>query len=223
MNKAVLTLLVGLMLSLGGEVSASNILPNTNPEEQYNFALRKALGNDLETAEAAFAEFQYLNPGHPRVADSLFWLGRIQFLQQKFEAAAKTFSKFNLENPNDARVIETTLWIAEAVSRFAPAEQACAIYAELPNLLEAPSKRFINRLNALNKATNCDQFSVRDGTTLVGIKDITRIQQHVSNCWQPPLGAAGNNSLIIDILVSVNRFQSCLYFTTAKPKEGKLS
>ena len=38
----------------------------------------------------------------------------------------------------------------------------------------------------------------------VGIDDIARIQQHVSKCWQPPLGAAGNDTLKVDIFVSVN-------------------
>lgn len=38
----------------------------------------------------------------------------------------------------------------------------------------------------------------------VGLDDIARIQQHVSKCWQPPLGAAGNDTLIVDIFVSVN-------------------
>ena len=38
----------------------------------------------------------------------------------------------------------------------------------------------------------------------VGIDDIARIQQHVSNCWQPPLGAAGNDTLKVDIFVSVD-------------------
>ncbi|MEL0132231.1 MAG: TonB C-terminal domain-containing protein [Rhodobiaceae bacterium] len=39
----------------------------------------------------------------------------------------------------------------------------------------------------------------------VGIDDVARIQQHVSKGWQPPLGAAGNDTLIVDIFVSVNR------------------
>jgi len=39
----------------------------------------------------------------------------------------------------------------------------------------------------------------------VGIDDVARIQQHVSKCWQPPLGALGNDTLIVDIFVSVNR------------------
>ena len=131
------------------------VLPDTDPEEQYNFALGRAMQNDLETAEAAFAEFREFNKGHPREADALFWLGRIQFLREQFDLAAMTFSEFNSAYPDDARIVDTTMWIAEAVSRFAPADQACAIYASLPNLLDSPPERFTARLDALSQAANC--------------------------------------------------------------------
>ena len=131
------------------------VLPDTDPEEQYNFALGRAMQNDLETAEAAFAEFREFNKGHPREADALFWLGRIQFLREQFDLAAMTFSEFNSAYPDDARIVDTTMWIAEAVSRFAPADQACAIYASLPNLLDSPPERFTERLAALSQAANC--------------------------------------------------------------------
>jgi len=131
------------------------VLPDASPEEQYNFALQRAMQNDLETAEAAFAEFRAINGDHPRQADALFWLGRIQFLREQFDLAAMTFSEFNSAYPDDARIVDTTMWIAEAVSRFAPADQACAIYASLPNLLESPPERFTERLAALSQAANC--------------------------------------------------------------------
>lgn len=131
------------------------VLPDASPEEQYNFALGRAMQNDLETAEAAFAEFRKFNKGHAREADALFWLGRIQFLREQFDLAAMTFSEFNSAYPDDARIVDTTMWIAEAVSRFAPADQACAIYASLPSLLESPPDRFTERLAALSQAANC--------------------------------------------------------------------
>ena len=134
---------------------APEVLPDADPEEQYNFALGRAMQNDLETAEAAFAEFREFNKGHPREADALFWLGRIQFLREQFDLAAMTFSEFNSAYPDDARIVDTTMWIAEAVSRFAPADQACAIYASLPNLIDSPPERFTERLAALSQAANC--------------------------------------------------------------------
>lgn len=131
------------------------ILPDTSPEEQYNFALQRAMQNDLETAEAAFAEFRQFNAGHPREADSLFWLGRIQFLRGQFEQAALTFSEFSRAYPDDARLNDTTIWVAESVSRFAPPEQACDIYRQLPSVVPEPSQRLSERLAALSEAANC--------------------------------------------------------------------
>ena len=132
------------------------ILPQGNPEEQYSFALGKAMQNELETAEAAFAEFRALNPGDEREADALFWLGRIQYLRKQYERAAITFSEFSRIYPDDARIGDTTLLIAESVSNFAPPEQACAIYRELPNLVAAPTDRFTAKLAALSEAASCD-------------------------------------------------------------------
>lgn len=131
------------------------ILPDTSPEEQYNFALQRAMQNDLETAEAAFSEFRQFNAGHPREADSLFWLGRIQFLRGQFEQAALTFSEFSRAYPEDARLNDTTIWVAESVSRFAPPEQACDIYRQLPSVVPEPSQRLTERLAALSEAANC--------------------------------------------------------------------
>jgi len=131
------------------------ILPDASPEEQYHFALQRAMQNDLETAEAAFAEFRQFNAGHAREADSLFWLGRIQFLRGQFEQAALTFSEFSRAYPDDARLNDTTIWVAESVSRFAPPEQACDIYRQLPSVVPEPSQRLTERLAALSEAANC--------------------------------------------------------------------
>ena len=132
------------------------ILPEGNPEEQYSFALGKAMQNELEIAEAAFTEFRALNPGDEREADALFWLGRIQYLRKEYERAAITFSEFSRIYPGDARIGDTTLLIAESVSKFAPPEQACAIYRELPNLVAAPTDQFTAKLAALSEAASCD-------------------------------------------------------------------
>ena len=131
------------------------VLPAVSPEEQYRFALGRALQNDLETAELAFAEFRTLNQGHARQADSIFWLGRVQFMRGEFEKAAMTFSEFNSAYPGDARLVDTTMWIAESVSHFAPPEQACEIYASLPQLIDTPPDTFLAQLSKLSDDANC--------------------------------------------------------------------
>ena len=132
------------------------VLPAVSPEEQYRFALGRALQNDLETAERAFAEFRVFNVGHERQADATFWLGRVQFMRGEYEKAAMTFSEFNSVYPRDARLVDTTMWIAESVSHFAPPEQACEIYASLPKLLDMPPESFVTQLAALSAAAKCE-------------------------------------------------------------------
>ena len=131
------------------------VLPAVSPEEQYRFALGRALQNDLETAELAFAEFRAFNKDHERQADAIFWLGRVQFMRGEYEKAAMTFSEFNSTYPGDARLVDTTMWIAESVSNFAPAEQACEIYASLPKLLDTPPETFMTQIATLSDAAKC--------------------------------------------------------------------
>jgi TolA-binding protein len=137
------------------EPAQPEVLPAVSPEEQYRFALGRALQNDLETAELAFSEFRTFNKGHARQADSIFWLGRVQFMRGEFEKAAMTFSEFNSAYPGDARLVDTTMWIAESVSHFAPPEQACEIYASLPQLIDTPPDTFLAQLSKLSDDANC--------------------------------------------------------------------
>ena len=132
------------------------VLPAVSPEEQYRFALGRALQNDLETAERAFSEFRVFHADHERHADATFWLGRVQFMRGEYEKAAMTFSEFNSAYPGDKRLVDTTMWIAESVSHFAPQEQACEIYASLPKLLDTPPDTFMTQLSALSDAAKCD-------------------------------------------------------------------
>ena len=136
------------------EVSPS-ILPDVSSEDQFRFALTRALQNDLETAEKAFIEFSELYPEHERSADALFWLGRVQFIQGEFEKSATTFSKFNALYSTDPRLPDTTLWIAESVSKFAAPEQACDIYDNLGKFLDQPPESFVARLKELSDGANC--------------------------------------------------------------------
>ena len=135
--------------------ASPSILPDASSEDQFRFALTRALQNDLETAEKAFIEFSELHPEHERSADALFWLGRVQFIQGEFEKSATTFSKFNALYSADPRLPDTTLWIAESVSKFAAPEQACDIYDNLGKFLDQPPESFVARLKELSDGANC--------------------------------------------------------------------
>ena len=132
------------------------VLPEGTAEDHYRFAFGSMLQNDLETAEAGFAEFRQLHPNDARAADVLYWLGRVQFIQGDYGKSAMSFTEFNSEFPDDARLPEAILMIAESVLNFATAEQACQIFADLPNMLDQPSESFMSRLGELTTAASCE-------------------------------------------------------------------
>ncbi|MDC3292921.1 tetratricopeptide repeat protein [Alphaproteobacteria bacterium] len=143
----------GLNCGMGGDPSPAEA---ANAENQYRNGLELAKNNELADAEAVFTLFIEANRDHKRTPDALFWLGRVQFMQGKYERAAMTFSDFNSKNPYDVRVPDTTIWIADSVSRFASPLQACEIYKALPSLLKSPpSDVFITQLTGFSDAANC--------------------------------------------------------------------
>ena len=132
-----------------------DVLPEASPDDQFQFALGKALQNDLTAAEAAFDEFVALNPSHDRTNDATFWLGRVQFMKGSYEQAAMTFTEFNTVWPTDSRREKTTLWIAESISFFAPSNEVCDLLTSLPNLIEDPTENFFVSLNELKQKSAC--------------------------------------------------------------------
>ena len=131
------------------------VLPDGSPEEQYRFAFGRMLQNDLETAEKGFTEFRELYPDNERSADVLYWLGRVQFIQGDYGKSAMSFTEFNSAYPEDSRLPEAILMIAESVLNFATAEQACQIFADLPQMLDQPGAEFVKRLDELKVAASC--------------------------------------------------------------------
>lgn len=132
------------------------VLPEGSAEEQYRFAFGRMLQNDLETAEKGFTEFRELYADNERSADVLYWLGRVQFIQGDYGKSAMSFTEFNSAYPDDSRLPEAILMIAESVLNFATAEQACQIFADLPQMLDQPGEEFVKRLGELKTAASCD-------------------------------------------------------------------
>ena len=136
---------------------SATVLPGGDPDEQYKFALGKALQNDLGTAEQAFTEFLARNPDHDLQADASFWLGRVQFMRGSYEKAVQTFSDFQSQWPDDARIEKTTLWIGESLVNFAPQDDACELLALLPAQVPEPTESFDERLAKLKTTAGCPE------------------------------------------------------------------
>ena len=132
-------------------------LPEGTIEEQYNFAVKLALAKKLDEAAKAFETISETYPNELRAADSLFFLGRVQYMQKQFELAAYSFSEFNINYPNDSRLVDSTLFLAKSVGEFADPEQACPIFRSLPELLEVKPQSFLNEMQLLLDKKQCQK------------------------------------------------------------------
>ena len=132
-------------------------LPEGTIEEQYNFAVKLALAKKLDEAAKAFEAISATYPEEIRAADSLFFLGRVQYMQKQFELAAYSFSEFNMSYPNDSRLVDSTLFLAKSVGEFADPEQACPIFKSLPELLEEKPKSFLEEMQLLLDKKQCSK------------------------------------------------------------------
>lgn len=145
------------MAQADGSSEGQYNLPAGTIEEQYNFAVKLALAKKLDEAANAFEAINATYPDEPRAADSLFFLGRVQYMQKQFELAAYSFSEFNINYPNDSRLVDSTLFLAKSVGEFADPEQACPIFKSLPELLEEKPQSFLNEMQLLVDKKQCQK------------------------------------------------------------------
>lgn len=71
-------------------------------------------------------------------------------------------------------------------------------------------EEFIKSLDDWKKAIDSVEKSSADTSetkksTKFTLADIDKIRNHVATCWSPPIGTAGVNTLIVDIIVTLDR------------------
>ena len=72
---------------------------------------------------------------------------------------------------------------------------------------EQERKKAAEKLNDSLSAAAGDVLKAPDKPAVgpLGLTDIDRLRAHLSKCWDPPIGAAGSDTLIVDIIVSLDR------------------
>ena len=72
---------------------------------------------------------------------------------------------------------------------------------------EQERKKAAEKLNNSLSAAAGDVLKAPDKPAVgpLGLSDIDRLRAHLSKCWDPPIGAAGSDTLIVDIIVSLDR------------------
>ena len=135
------------------EMSEKSVLPDIEPDEQYQYALDLLRSQKLEEAKIALSEFLSKNENHYLAGSANYWIGEIQYLQGNYTAAALTFAE-GYQRYEDSNKVPNMLYrLGVSLSKIDKIDQACVTFFEL--LEKYPSSNLLNKANSEINNLNC--------------------------------------------------------------------
>ena len=95
-----------------------DLLPDTNPKDQYQFAFDLLRSQKLNEAKKALEEFIYKNEEHNLAGSANYWIGEIIYLNGNYKEAALTFAEAYQKYPNSIKVPDMLLRLSKSLSKI---------------------------------------------------------------------------------------------------------
>ena len=101
------------------------ILPETNPEKQYEFATSFLKVGDYNTAERAFREFIDTNPNHELSGNAQYWYAETYRIRQLYTDAASAYLEGYQKYPNSKKAPINLLKLGVSLVQIGEKDQGC--------------------------------------------------------------------------------------------------
>ncbi len=101
------------------------LLPNSNPEEQYEFATSFLKIGDYNTAERAFSEFVISNPEHKLAGNAQYWYAETFRIRQLYTDAASAYLEGYQKYPNSEKAPINLLKLGVSLVQIGEKDQGC--------------------------------------------------------------------------------------------------
>ena len=102
-----------------------NILPNEDPNKQYEFATSFLKVGDYSTAERAFREFVITNPKHELAGNAQYWYAETFRIRQLYTDAATAYLEGYQNYPNGEKAPINLLKLGVSMVRIGEKDQGC--------------------------------------------------------------------------------------------------
>jgi len=103
------------------------ILPDSNPEEQYQFATSFIKVGDYETAELALREFVETNANHELAGNAQYWYGETFRIRQLYVDAATAYLDGYQKYPKSKKAPINLLKLGVTLVNIGEKEQGCSM------------------------------------------------------------------------------------------------
>ena len=130
-----------------------DLLPDTSPEDQYQFAFDLLRSQKLNEAKKALEEFIVKNEKHNLAGSANYWIGEILYLNGDYKEAALTFAEAFQKYPNSTKVPDMLLRLSKSLSKIGKSEQACFTLNEL--ISKYPDSKLLSKAKIESELLQC--------------------------------------------------------------------
>ena len=144
------------IVSLGEQKIPLSILPESDEESQYEYAINLLKQGDYETAEKAFTEFISIGDDKNYLSNSHFWLAETYYVRENYKDAAKNYLSLYQTFPNANKAPDALLKLGISLVNMQQKEQGCMTFIQLQDSYPEANPSIIDRSNLELKRNGCE-------------------------------------------------------------------
>ena len=133
------------------------ILPNENPEKQYDFATSFLKVGDYSTAERAFREFVTTNPEHKLAGNAQYWYAETFRIRQLYTDAASAYLEGYQKYPKGDKAPINLLKLGVSMVQIGEKEQGCKMIKGVEKQYPKANQSVLQKAKYESKKFECDK------------------------------------------------------------------
>ncbi len=139
--------------------SEEKILPEVNPDKQYEFATSFLKVGDYPTAERAFREFVLLNPEHMLAGNAQYWYAETFRIRQLYTDAAAAYLEGYQKYPKGEKAPVNLLKLGVSMVQIGEKDQGCKMINGVEKQYPKASQSVIQKAKYESQKFECNQNS----------------------------------------------------------------
>ena len=136
-----------------------NILPNTSPDKQYEFATSFLKVGDYPTAERAFREFVLSNPDHQLAGNAQYWYAETFRIRQLYTDAAAAYLEGYQKYPKGDKAPVNLLKLGVSMVQIGEKDQGCKMINGVEKQYPKANQSVIQKAKYESQKFECNQNS----------------------------------------------------------------
>ena len=135
--------------------SEEKLLPNENPEKQYEFAISFLKVGDYNTAERAFREFIDTNTKHKLAGNAQYWYAETFRIRQLFTDAASAYLEGYQKYPKSEKAPINLLKLGVSLVQIGEKDQGCLMITGVEKQYPKANQSVLQKAKYEEKKFDC--------------------------------------------------------------------